>query len=148
MHRHPFRSPLGATFAALTMLTGTIATADAHGTRVRTAHADNLGVDLADDRGLSLYLFEPDECGTGTCYDARASAWPPLLSDGALVAGDGVDPGKLSTIARKNGVSQVTDGSWPLYYFATDGEPGDIYGQEAEGFGGEWCPVSPAGTKA
>jgi predicted lipoprotein with Yx(FWY)xxD motif len=120
----------------------------AAGTKIQISHKEHVGNYLADAHGKTLYLFEKDERGKSACYDACARAWPPLLSDGSPVAGRGVDKRKLSTVKRTDGSLQVTYAGWPLYYFVKDDEAGDAYGQEVNGFGGEWYMVSPAGTKA
>lgn len=58
-----------------------------------------------------------------------------------------MDTAKLSTTKRKDGSTQVTYNGWPLYYFAKDQTPGEITGQDVEGFGAEWYLVSPDGEK-
>jgi predicted lipoprotein with Yx(FWY)xxD motif len=116
--------------------------------QVKVAHQASVGDHLTDAHGRTLYLFEKDERGRSTCYDACARAWPPLVTEGSLVAGRGVDKDKLSTVKRKDGSLQVTYGGWPLYYFVKDDEPGNTYGQEMEHFGAVWYMVSPQGTKA
>lgn len=129
---------------------GLAAPADAAtaGAAIQVSHKDDIGNYLTDAHGKTLYLFEKDEHGASTCYGACARAWPPLVSRGHPLAGRGVDKKKLSTIKRNDGSRQVTYGGWPLYYFVKDDEAGDTYGQEVEGFGGEWYMVSPAGAKA
>lgn len=102
---------------------------------------------LTDAEGMSLYLFEADSENTSTCYDDCAAAWPPLLTEGEPTAEGEVDAAKLSTIERKDGSTQVTYGGWPLYYFVKDQAPGDIQGQDVEGFGAEWYLVAPDGEK-
>ena len=94
---------------------------------------------------MSLYLFEPDNKGASTCYDACAAAWPPLTATGQATAGEGAEASLLGTTERKDGAMQVTYGGWPLYYFVKDQKPGDTVGQEKEGFGGEWYLVEPSG---
>lgn len=112
-----------------------------------TVQTGSDGKFLTDAEGMSLYLFEADSANTSTCYDDCAEAWPPLLTEGAPTAGGEVDAGKLSTIERNDGSTQVTYGGWPLYYFVKDQAPGDIEGQDVEGFGAEWYLVSPEGEK-
>jgi predicted lipoprotein with Yx(FWY)xxD motif len=115
--------------------------------KVQVSEKAPLGKFLTDAEGISLYLFEADTKTTSTCYDACAQAWPPLLTDGAPVAGDQLDAGMLSTTQRKDGSTQVTYNGWPLYHFAKDQAPGDTRGQDVEGFGAEWYLVSPKGEK-
>jgi predicted lipoprotein with Yx(FWY)xxD motif len=108
---------------------------------VMVADSD-LGQILVDGKGMTLYLFTPDEAGTPTCYDGCAQAWPPLLADGEVSVGEGLDDSDFSTAARTDGGDQVKVGNWPLYYFANDKAPGDTNGQ---GLNGKWYVVSPTG---
>ncbi len=134
--------------ATVALVVGAPASVSAADVEIHVAHKAPAGEYLTDSQGRTLYLFEKDQGGQSTCYDACARAWPPLVSEGSPVAGRGVDKEKLSTIKRKDGSRQVTYGGWPLYYFVKDDEPGDAYGQDVEGFGGEWYMVSPEGAKA
>ena len=108
---------------------------------VMVADSD-LGEILVDPEGRTLYLFTPDEAGTPTCYDACAAAWPPLLAEGEIEVGEGLDDSDFSTATRTDGGEQVKIGDWPLYYFANDAAPGDTNGQ---GLNEKWYVVSPAG---
>jgi predicted lipoprotein with Yx(FWY)xxD motif len=139
----PFRACSALVFLLLAAPPVAIAQ-DAGATKVQT---DADGKFLTDAEGMSLYLFEADSENTSACYDACAEAWPPLLTEGAPTADGQVDAAKLSTVERKDGSTQVTYGGWPLYYFAKDQAPGDIKGQDVEGFGAEWYLVSPGGEK-
>lgn len=114
------------------------------GAGLKLGKSDALGSFLVDDKGMTLYLFTKDTPNTSNCYDKCATAWPPLLTTGNAVAGEGVDASKLGTTKRKDGSMQVTYNSWPLYYYAKDKGPGDVVGQDV---GGVWYVVSPAGEK-
>ncbi|HKJ95136.1 MAG TPA: hypothetical protein VKA32_05870 [Gammaproteobacteria bacterium] len=140
------RTRSGAAAICLGLVLALPALAD--GPQIQVKHSEKIGDYLTDSEGNTLYLFGKDEQGMSTCHDACARAWPPLLTDGAASAGAGVDADRLSTTKRKDGTTQVTYGGWPLYRFVKDGAPGDIHGQEVNGFGGEWYAVSPAGGKA
>jgi predicted lipoprotein with Yx(FWY)xxD motif len=94
--------------------------------------ADNaLGQIITDGDGKTLYMFQPDEAGTPTCYDDCAAAWPPLLADdpASVTVGTGLDATKLSVVPRTDGGSQLKYGTWTLYYFANDAAAGDTKGQ-------------------
>ena len=110
-------------------------------TTVMVAESD-LGEILVDGEGRTLYLFTPDEAGEPTCYEACAQAWPPLLVDGEVEVGEGLDDDDFSTAERTDGGQQVKVGDWPLYYFANDEQPGDTNGQ---GLNDVWFVVSPEG---
>ena len=111
---------------------------------VNLGSADPLGSFLVDDKGMTLYLFTKDTPNTSSCYDKCAAAWPPLLTSGDPIAGDGVDASKFGTTERTDGSVQVTYNGWPLYYYAKDKAPGDIVGQDV---GDAWYVISAAGDK-
>jgi predicted lipoprotein with Yx(FWY)xxD motif len=111
---------------------------------VSLGQSGSLGSFLVDDKGMTLYLFTKDTPNTSVCYDKCATAWPPLLTTGAPVGGQGVDASKLGTTTRKDGTSQVTYNGWPLYYYVKDKAAGDVTGQDV---GGVWYVVSAAGDK-
>jgi predicted lipoprotein with Yx(FWY)xxD motif len=112
---------------------------------VNTA-SGTLGTYLTDSRGRALYLWVADTAGTSTCAGACAAAWPPLTTAGPPTAGRGVDAGKLGTVARGDGTTQVTYDKHPLYLFALDTSAGDVKGQGSTGFGAAWWLVAPDGT--
>ncbi len=111
---------------------------------VKLAQNDTLGQYLADEKGMTLYLYTKDSPNTSVCYDKCATAWPPLLTSGAPMGADGVDASLLGTTTRTDGSMQVTYNSWPLYYWFKDQKPGDTAGQLV---GGVWFVVSPQGEK-
>ena len=100
-----------------------------------------LGSILVDADGNTLYLFMKDEREKSNCSGGCATAWPPLLTDADPVAGQGVDAGRLGTITRDDGGTQVTFNGWPLYYFVSDEAPGDTNGQARD----NWWVVSEFG---
>jgi predicted lipoprotein with Yx(FWY)xxD motif len=122
----------------------TSASPSAGAATVNLGQNDKLGSFLVDDKGMTLYLFTKDTPNTSVCYDKCAVAWPPLLTTGAPVAGQGVDASKFGTTTRKDGSMQVTYNGWPLYYYEKDKAPGDVTGQ---GVGGVWYVVSAAGEQ-
>jgi predicted lipoprotein with Yx(FWY)xxD motif len=114
------------------------------GAPVSVASNATLGSILVDEKGMTLYLFTKDTPNTSTCYDKCATNWPPLLTTGDPVAGEGVDASKLGTTQRTDGTMQVTYNGWPLYYYAKDKQAGDVTGQNV---GDVWFVLSPAGDK-
>ncbi|MCU1432483.1 MAG: hypothetical protein JWP95_1588 [Actinotalea sp.] len=106
------------------------------------AGTTDLGEVLVDAEGMTLYVFDPDAQGASTCYDACATAWPPLIAEGQPAAGDGADDAMLGTVERTDGAQQVTYDGWPLYSFADDAAAGDVNGQ---GLNDKWWVVTPAG---
>lgn len=111
---------------------------------VSVSEVGTFGSALVDAQGRSLYLFTNDtqDSGASSCTEDCLVKWPPLLSDGAPVAGEGVDESLLGTITRDDSTTQVTYNGWPLYYYADDTAPGDATGQ---GVGSVWFLVSPTG---
>lgn len=105
----------------------------------------SLGRILAGPDGRSVYLFEKDEGTKSACYDACATQWPPVLTEGAPTAGSGVKADLLGTAERTDGTTGVTYNGHPLYYFAGDKKPGDVNGQGLKGFGAPWYVLSPDG---
>jgi predicted lipoprotein with Yx(FWY)xxD motif len=130
----PPTEPPAATSAPVVPVTGAAA--------VDLGQNDTLGSFLVDDKGMALYLFTKDTPNTSNCYDKCATAWPPLLTSGDPVAGEGVDTSMLGTTTRTDGSVQVTYNGWPLYYYEKDTAPGDVTGQDV---GDVWYVVSADG---
>jgi predicted lipoprotein with Yx(FWY)xxD motif len=99
-------------------------------------------------QGCSLYLLTSDQLHalTGAPYACSDNPnvkkkpcdtvlWPALLTQGAPIAGPGVDPRLLGTVTRTDlpglgQVQQVTYAGWPLYRFFRDINPGDTVGAD------------------
>ncbi|PKB72472.1 MAG: hypothetical protein BZY87_00005, partial [SAR202 cluster bacterium Io17-Chloro-G6] len=109
---------------------------------VNAALNSDLGTILVDRAGRSLYLFTRDELGVSNCAGGCALTWPPLITVGDPVPGDGVDDGRIGTTVRSDGSNQVTYNGWPLYYYASDEKPGDAMGQ---GLGSVWFVITADG---
>lgn len=116
---------------------------------VNVSESTDFGSILVNGEGLSLYIFMADtqNGGTSACGDddGCTEEWPPLVSQGSPVVGEGVDSTMLNTITREDGSIQVTYNGWPLYTFHEDTAPGDTNGQGLEEFGGLWYLVTPTG---
>ncbi len=110
---------------------------------VQVAEHPDHGAILTGSDGLSLYMFDADEQGSGesACYDGCAENWPPLTVEEEPVSGEGVEA-ELGTIEREDGSMQVTANGWPLYYFVNDEGPGDVTGQGANDV---WWLLDPSG---
>jgi predicted lipoprotein with Yx(FWY)xxD motif len=106
-----------------------------------------LGKILVNGKGQTLYLFQADKGSASTCNGACASAWPPVITNGAPVGGAGVSSAKLGTTKRGDGTREVTYNGHPLYTFVGDSSPGQVTGEGNQGFGAEWDVVSAAGNK-
>ncbi|MFC4948796.1 hypothetical protein [Pseudonocardia sp. GCM10023141] len=113
---------------------------------VATAQS-SLGMILTDGQGRTVYLFDADTGPQSTCAAACVSAWPPVSTTGAPVAGPGVQAGLLGTSRRTDGSTQLTYAGHPLYYFIKDKGPGTTAGEGITNFGGSWFVVDAAGNK-
>src|SRR5262249_13387350 len=58
--------------------------------------------------GKVAHVFGAAHGSTSRCYGVCATAWPPLLTTGAPLAGSGVDAKLLGSTKRKDGSLQVT----------------------------------------
>ena len=118
----------------------------ATGTKIAVATNAKLGSILVDDKGMTVYLWVGDKGKESTCYTSCATAWPPVLTDGAPQAGTGVQASLLGTTTRTDGKVEVTYAGHPLYYFIKDKAPGDVTGQGSNGFGALWWVLAPSGA--
>jgi predicted lipoprotein with Yx(FWY)xxD motif len=137
---------------------------------LQVSENEMLGAYLTDGEGRTLYLFVNEEAedasggetggqsttgmmqNTLPCTDECAEEWPPFLTEGDPIAGEGVDASLLGTTTRDDGSVQVTYNGWPLYYYHDDEAPSDTKGQGIEppaedAFGGSWYVVSPEGNR-
>jgi predicted lipoprotein with Yx(FWY)xxD motif len=112
-------------------------------TMTLTTGTGSYGVWLADQTGRTLYIRTSDSGTTSSCYGACATAWPPLLTTGAVAASGAAVAGDLGTTTRTDGTTQVTYAGHPLYYFAEETSPGQVKGLGAQGV---WLLLAPTGT--
>ena len=136
----------GITGAALVVLgvsvaaAGGPAPAPAGGT-LTTARIGAVTV-LTNAQGFTLYWFAPDTTTRSTCYGTCAGYWPPVT--GTPSAGRGVT-GRLATIKRSDGTTQVTYNGHPLYTYVGDTAPGQAFGNNLNLNGGLWHEVTVPG---
>lgn len=102
-----------------------------------------LGKILVDGEGITLYGFTKDEPGKSNCFGECLDKWPPFLTQGAPILGEGVDPALVGTATLSDGSMIVTYNQMPLYYWYDDKAPGDTDGQDV---GKVWYVVSPTGV--
>jgi predicted lipoprotein with Yx(FWY)xxD motif len=113
-----------------------------------TSHGNVLVEGSADYAGCSLYILSSDRLNTLTtnaepfaCSSNKnvlgpacdSVLWPALLTNGAPVAGPGVNPRLLGVVTRSDilsgqSVQQVTYAGLPLYRFFLDETPGETEG--------------------
>jgi predicted lipoprotein with Yx(FWY)xxD motif len=121
--------------------TSTASTTAAAGVTVGTANGHLTGAG-----GRAVYLWVADTNGKSNCAGQCATAWPPLVTKGAPVAGSGVNKADLGTTMRTDGSEQVTYKGHPLYYFVADKTAGSTNGEGSDGFGAKWWLVAPSGS--
>jgi predicted lipoprotein with Yx(FWY)xxD motif len=94
---------------------------------------------LVDSAGAALYTADQERSGKVVCMNGCTTIWLPLKAPGSgqPTAGDGVS-GKLGTVKRPDGTTQVTLDGRPLYRFAEDTEKGKAAGNNVkDSFGGQ-----------
>ena len=106
--------------------------AAASGNTVEAKSIGSFGTGLvAGANGMTVYTFTQDvkDSGKSNCNTGCINIWPALtVADGATPsAGSGIT-GKLGTIKRDDGTTQVTYNGLPLYFFKNDKAPGDANG--------------------
>ena len=103
---------------------------------------------LATGRGMTLYEFAPDSPRHSACLnDGCVFQWPPLLEQGPVRLGKGVDPSLVGTLRRPDGATQLSYGGHPLYTYLVDVSPGVVMGQAIDQNGGLWYVVDPGGKQ-
>jgi predicted lipoprotein with Yx(FWY)xxD motif len=101
----------------------------------------------AGPKRLTVYLFEGDKGTTSSCTGGCAKVWPPVTTGASAIAGGSANAADIGTITRPDGSKQVTYKGHPLYFYAKDGDSGDVYGQGINSFGADWYVVAPSGNK-
>jgi predicted lipoprotein with Yx(FWY)xxD motif len=99
---------------------------------VLVTEATTLGTALAaGSNGRTLYTFDSDTAGSGqtACNAGCVNEWPPLIVPHGTMAsvGPGV-MGRLGTIVRGDGTTQVTYNGLALYFYAGDSGPDQTHG--------------------
>ena len=118
--------------------------AAASGTVLKTATISGTTV-LTNAKGFTVYSFAPDTATKSNCNGSCAQYWPPVK--GPATAGSGVT-GKLGTITRSDGSTQVTYDGHPLYTYVSDTAPGQAKGNGVNLSGGVWHEVTVTGAAA
>jgi predicted lipoprotein with Yx(FWY)xxD motif len=104
-----------------------------------------MGAYLTDAQGNTLYLFAADKSTDSTCYNACATYWPPLVTNGTPQVAGQAQMAMVGTTKRTDGTTEVTYAGHPLYYFKSDTAAGDAKGQGKNLSGGLWWIVAPDG---
>jgi predicted lipoprotein with Yx(FWY)xxD motif len=125
------------TIVAGTMLSASLASAAALNVKVK----DGIGSYLADEKGMTLYLFKKDSPGKSACVAAGGclEKWPIFYAE-KIEPATGIDAAAIGVITRDDGQKQTTYKGLPLYYFFKDKAAGDALGQ---GVNNVWYIVTP-----
>lgn len=110
---------------------------------INVASDPTLGPILVGVNGMTLYMYTLDELDKSNCVDACLQNWPPLVTEGNPLLGEGVDPNLIGTATLPDGSLIVTYNHMPLYYFIGDLAPGDVTGQNSNQV---WFVVAPDGN--
>ena len=102
---------------------------------IASAGSPSFGTILTGANGLTLYTHAGDSPTSSTCTGGCATAWPPLtVASGEQPTAEPAVTGKLSTLTRADGTTQVAYEGLPLYYWQGDTKPGDATGDGVDGF--------------
>jgi predicted lipoprotein with Yx(FWY)xxD motif len=106
------------------------------------------GLILATGSGATLYDFTPDTPTQSACLnDGCVFQWPPLIKNGAITLGRGVNRSLIGTLKRPDGSTQISYDGHPLYTYNNDVKPGMITGQAIDQDGGLWYVLNPEGKQ-
>jgi len=122
-------------FAATTLMLVTLAAA----ATVEVKAKEGIGNYLADEKGMTLYLFKKDSPGKSACAGPCVEKWPLFYEDN-VTGSKGLVADDFGVITREDGKKQTTYKGLPLYYFFKDVNPGDTAGQ---GVNNVWYVVTP-----
>ena len=132
-----FRVQILTLFAAVFMLFANIAAAE----QLTVKMNDGIGKYLADDKGMTLYIFKKDTPNKSVCGTANGciEKWPAFFAE--KIAPDlGIDTAQVAEITREDGKKQTTYKGMPLYYFIKDKNAGETFGQ---GVNNVWFVIAP-----
>jgi predicted lipoprotein with Yx(FWY)xxD motif len=104
-----------------------------------------VGTVLVNAEGFTLYHLKTETSSDIQCTGACAGTWPPVLLPAGVTApteASGVT-GKLGTVTRPDGGTQVTYNGFPLYTYSGDTGPGQANGQ---GIQNVWFAVTATGS--
>jgi predicted lipoprotein with Yx(FWY)xxD motif len=143
----------GSTAPAASGSGGTSQSGAASGTILSTRQVSGAGTVLTDQSGMTVYENQQEAGGKILCTGTCLSFWFPVT------VGQGVTPtaassvtGKLGTVSRPGGGTQLTVNGHPLYTFKQDTSPGSDKGNDySDHFGSQsftWHALTTAGAAA
>ena len=132
---------------------GTSGTAAAANATVSARQLSGIGTALVNSSGMTLYTPKvPAEVnGDIKCTGSCLSFWFPVTASPASLRSSGL-PGKLGTVDRPGGKTQLTYNGRPLYTFRLDMAAGQAHGNNfSDSFNGTaftWQVVTASGKPA
>ena len=105
-----------------------------------------MGTVVTDDKGMTLYRYDMDQAtpSMSMCTGDCAKTWMPVMAQDSVQT-TGVEKSLLGSVARSDGMKQLTLGGWPLYRYMGDTKAGQMNGQGKEKM---WYAVTPSGKKS
>jgi predicted lipoprotein with Yx(FWY)xxD motif len=127
--------------------------AASRGTVISVRSLPGIGTVLVASSGETLYSPQQEADGKILCTGSCLSFWFPVrVTPGTGLRGPASVTGKLGTIRRPGGMTQLTINGRPLYTFRLDQAPGQAHGNDyTDHFGGEsftWHAITTKGTLA
>lgn len=116
-------------------------------TLLQTRQAGGFGPVLAAANGHVLYEFDRDSRTRSRCTGACTRTWKPLAAVGSVrvKSGSGLQQRLVGHVRRPGGALQVSYNGHPLYLYTRDRRAGQLGGQAASQFGGDWYVLGPKG---
>ena len=112
-----------------------IAVADSHGNDFVHSRAFNGQTYVMYQDHMSLYTYDKDAPHTSNCINDCTTDWMPATLDAGTPLGE-----NYSLFERADGTMQAAFRGQPLYRYAKDQKPGDIFG---DGVDGVWRLARP-----
>jgi predicted lipoprotein with Yx(FWY)xxD motif len=132
--------------------TATAATTPSGNDTVSMMTVDGAGSVLVDSQGNALYTPDQEASGKIMCTGECNAVWMPLTAGNTKPTAASNVSGKLGTVKRPDGSTQVTLDGKPLYTFTEDGGPGNVTGDGVtDSFGGQsftWHVIGDTGSSS
>ena len=130
---------------------GTSQSGAASGTMISASQVPGTGTVLTDQSGMTVYEAQQEAGDKILCTGSCLSFWMPVtVAQGVTPHAASSVTGKLGTIKRPDGGTQLTINSHPLYTFKQDTGPGSDAGNNfSDHFGGQsftWHALTAAGA--
>ena len=113
------------------------------GPAIKLARVTGFGLYLTDEKDRTLYAFDKDSKDTSTCTGGCLTTWPPYIVSAMPQAAQRINAALVSIFKRADATTQGQYDTHPLYYYASDKNPGDFKGHNV---GGVWHVLSPRGS--